>query len=205
MSSRDEILKRLQQQQPAEIAAPAEFTAGITYEDPAAQFATALEAVGGRCESVASPDQATAILESIPEYAAAETICSLVPGIGRSTFDLSSITDPHDLQDVDFAILPGELAVAENGAVWVTTSDACHRIMHFLGQHLALVVPRNRILSNLHEAYSQIAVGSTPFATWISGPSKTADIEQSLVKGAHGARSLTVFLLDELHSGDSSL
>jgi L-lactate dehydrogenase complex protein LldG len=41
------------------------------------------------------------------------------------------------------------------------------------------------------------SAGSYGFATFIAGPSKTADIEQSLVLGAHGPRSLIVFLIDE--------
>ena len=197
MTSRTNILDRLRQSQPPEVSAPPEFSEGVVYDDPIGQFAAVLESVGGRCESPSSPAEAAAILESIPEYTSATKTCSLVPEIGRSTFVVEEVDDPHDLRDVDFAVLPGEWAVAENGAVWVTASDVRHRTLYFLVQHLALVVPRGCVLSNLHEAYREIDVERTPFATWISGPSKTADIEQSLVKGAHGARSLTVFLLDE--------
>ena len=46
-------------------------------------------------------------------------------------------------------------------------------------------------------ARSPISAAPYGFATFIAGPSKTADIEQSLVLGAHGPISLTVFLLDE--------
>jgi L-lactate dehydrogenase complex protein LldG len=152
--------------------------------------------VGGRCE-VCSTHQAAAILEAIPAYAQAKKRCSLVDRVGDSSFDVSAVGDPHELEDVEFAVLPGEMAVAENAAVWVTTDDVRVRTLYFLTQHLALVVPRRRVVSNLHEAYEQIEVGGNPFATWISGPSKTADIEQSLVKGAHGARTLLVLLLEE--------
>jgi L-lactate dehydrogenase complex protein LldG len=59
------------------------------------------------------------------------------------------------------------------------------------------------MVADMHEAYTQIAkleetgAGEYGFGTFIAGPSKTADIEQSLVLGAHGPRSLIVFLLDE--------
>jgi L-lactate dehydrogenase complex protein LldG len=196
MTSRTQILNEVRRHA-ADLEHPGSFAQGIVYDDPVRQFAATLEAVGGRCECVASPLEANAILESISAYADATRRHSFAEGIGRSSFDLSAVGDPHDLQDVDFAVLPGEMAVAENAAVWVTTGDVLTRTLYFLTQHLALVVPRSRVVSNLHQAYEQITVGDSPFATWISGPSKTADIEQSLVKGAHGARTLLVLLLDQ--------
>lgn len=58
----------------------------------------------------------------------------------------------------------------------------------------------------MHAAYDRIAAleaaAAYGFSTFIAGPSKTADIEQSLVLGAHGPISLTVFLLDE-HLSDA--
>jgi L-lactate dehydrogenase complex protein LldG len=196
MTSRNEILNEIRRHA-ADIEHPGPFTIGIVYDDPVTQFAETLAAVGGRCEKVSSTDEATALLEAIPEYANAAKRCTLLEGIGDSSFELSAVDDPHNLEDVDFAVLPGRVAVAENAAVWVETDDVRTRTLYFLTQHLALVVPRGRVLSNLHQAYEQIEVGVNPFATWISGPSKTADIEQSLVKGAHGARTLLVLLLDE--------
>jgi L-lactate dehydrogenase complex protein LldG len=46
----------------------------------------------------------------------------------------------------------------------------------------------------MHEAYEQIGNSDYGFGTFIAGPSKTADIEQSLVLGAHGAMTMTVFI-----------
>jgi L-lactate dehydrogenase complex protein LldG len=44
----------------------------------------------------------------------------------------------------------------------------------------------------MHAAYEELGKVKSSFGLFLSGPSKTADIEQSLVIGAHGARSLTV-------------
>src|SRR5262249_25432909 len=101
----------------------------------------------------------------------------------------------HALADVDFAILPAHFGVAENGAVWVTDAGVKHRAVYFLTQHLALVLPADQMVDNMHQAYERLAFAGPGFRAFISGPSKTADIEQSLVIGAHGPRSLTVFAL----------
>lgn len=202
MSSKSTILESIRRRQPPPMDHPTLDRDWIRYPDPAAQFAEVLTSVGGRCEAVANLAELNARLEEIPAYREARTICSLVPGAGRSTLDAAAVDDPHQLEHVDFAILRGELAVAENAAVWVSDSGLRHRVLYFLPQHLALVVPAGEVVDNLHQAYRRLERLSSPregenrwFGTFISGPSKTADIEQSLVIGAHGARSLTVFLL----------
>ena len=87
-------------------------------------------------------------------------------------------------------------AVAENAAVWVAGSWlGRQRAIFVIAQHLVLVVPADRIVHNMHEAYAKIRFRGLGFGVFISGPSKTADIEQSLVIGAHGARSCTVCLV----------
>ena len=122
---------------------------------------------------------------------------STVEGLGLPTVNLDEIDDPHNVENVDFAVLAGEFAVAENGSVWVTDEGLKHRVLHFITQHLALIVPARNVVNNMHEAYQQLSFEGRRFGTFISGPSKTADIEQSLVIGAHGPRSHVVFLVDD--------
>ena len=164
------------------------------YDDPLAQFCQVVEAVGGRSVVLDSPDAVDAELEKIPAYAEARRVCSLVPGVRKANVELDAVEDPHDLEDVDFFIAPGRFGVAENGAIWLADPSLRHRVLYFITQHLVLVVPAAQIVSNLHEAYERLAFSEPGFGLFLSGPSKTADIEQSLVLGAHGARSLTVFL-----------
>jgi L-lactate dehydrogenase complex protein LldG len=195
MSSRNAILSKLRlQARPSDLP---QIAAGINYVDPLAQFAESLKGVGGRCVVVPYHAAAHAELETLEPYANGAKRCSLVPGVGETNFDLAAVTDPHDLKDVDYVVLPGKLAVAENGAVWVDGEGIPHRVLYFLTQHLALVVPAASLVHNLHEAYARLPIGNSPFGTFVSGPSKTADIEQALVIGAHGARSLTVFLVEQ--------
>ena len=168
-----------------------------TFDDPFARFCEVLATVGGECHRVSSLTEVNDHLQAMEQWVNGKTRISAVEGVGDSTVDLAAIDDPHELENVDFGVLHGHFGVAENAAIWVTDDTIKHRVLYFIPQHIAIVLKGSQIVHNMHEAYSRISVGSHAFAGFISGPSKTADIEQSLVIGAHGARSLTVFAVDE--------
>lgn len=196
MSSRDEILSAIRKRLPESASLPDLAGPWIQYPDPIAQFASVLEMIGGRCVRVPSLAAINAELDSLPAYAAAKQTVSTVPGVGTSTVDLNAVVDPHVLEDIDFAILPGQFGVAENAAVWVNEAAVKHRVIYFLCQHLSLVIRAGDVLHNMHEAYERLTFEGPRFGGFIAGPSKTADIEQSLVIGAHGPRSMTIFVVD---------
>lgn len=198
MSSRDQILQSIRSHAISSEPLPELSSGGVHYDDPIAKFGEVLAMVGGRSVHVATLAEAQQALSEIPAYQAAKLRVTACPGVGETNFDAAAVTDPHDFDAVDFAVLPGLVACAENAAVWVTDEQVLHRVLFFLTQHLALVVPSRSLVHNLGQAYPRINVEASRFSAWISGPSKTADIEQSLVIGAHGPRSLTVFLVDEL-------
>ena len=195
MSSRDAILAAVRQHLPQSSPLPDLDGPWIQYPDPFAQFASVLEMIGGRCVRVASEAEIGRELTALPQFNSAKQIMSLVPGAIAGTVSMDQIHDPHDLANIDFAILPGEIAVAENAAVWVNEKNVRHRVIYFLCQHLSLVVRASDLVHNLHEAYERLSVATSPYGGFIAGPSKTADIEQSLVIGAHGPRSMTVFIV----------
>lgn len=101
------------------------------------------------------------------------------------------------LADVDLAVLQGKFGVAENGAIWITENELGIRASAFITQYLILAVNKKDIVANMHKAYEITEHEDYGFGTFIAGPSKTADIEQALVIGAHGARGLVVFLMDK--------
>ncbi len=198
-SSRDMILRKIRSALPQSSPLPdlMAVTNWQTFDDPIEQFSAVLKFVGGQAVQVKDLAAADAHLRMQKHWMDAKIRCSVVTGVGNSTINLDAIDDPHELENVDFAVLRGHFAVAENAAIWVTDDTVRHRVLYFIPQHIAIVVPANQVVNNLHEAYARITVGQHAFAGFISGPSKTADIEQSLVIGAHGARSLLVYLVDE--------
>ncbi len=105
-------------------------------------------------------------------------------------------TDPGPVlpDSVDLAIIEGIFGVAENGAVWVDPQERYARSLLTLATHIVLVVPADGLVATMHEAYARIDFARLSYALFLSGPSKTADIEQSLVIGAHGAMRMTVLL-----------
>lgn len=155
-----------------------------------AHFNQTLQGVGGRhIELQPGENLAARLSELFPE---ARQVASSLPHEIPPTVDAKALPDPHDLRDIDLAVLPGEFAIAENAAIWISEKAMMHRALPFITQHLVLVVKRSELVWNLHQAYERLEIERPGFGLFLSGPSKTADIEQSLVIGAHGARSLTV-------------
>ena len=109
---------------------------------------------------------------------------------GRRRYDKT--LDGLSLAEIEVLEIDGEFGVAENGAIWLSEEALPHRVAPFICQHLVINV--KKIVPHMHAAYEELGKVNSGFGLFLSGPSKTADIEQSLVIGAHGARSLTVVI-----------
>ena len=95
--------------------------------------------------------------------------------------------------NTEVIVVRGRFAVAENGAVYVDAADLAQRADIVRAEHLVLTVSREAIVPTMHEAVSLMPRDSA-CGWFLSGPSKTADIEQALVIGAQGARTLHVLI-----------
>ena len=196
-SSKEAILSAIRDNKPESKPLPNLDQDWQQFENPIEHFCDVLKTVGGIAHQVKNLEQAQQILMQSELFTQASKISSQVTGIDVSTFDLSAVEDPHELEDLDLEILPGSFGVAENGAIWIDGNVMKHRVSLFIAQHLMITIPRNQIVHNLHQGYQKLTLGQRQFGVFVSGPSKTADIEQSLVIGAHGARSLTVFIIED--------
>jgi len=196
MSSRDKILTTVKGNQPEQRALPALIPpVDAAPNDPSKQFVEVLEAIGGRAFIVSGWQRIGTILKE--EYAHGVRIvtsCDALAGIAEVA---AHFADAHTLDNVELAVLEARFGVAENGACWITEDRMIERALPFIAQNLALVIHKKDVVATMHAAYERIGDADYGFGTFIAGPSKTADIEQSLVLGAHGPRSMTVFLVDE--------
>jgi len=195
MSSRDAILRVLRRAAPPPRPLPEE-PAAITWPDPVAQFLETANGIGAPAARVPDLAALDGAIQGLEAWRKARKTVSLVQGAGRSSFDVATAKDPHELEGIDVAVVPGELGVAENGAVWIPGKLlGPHRAIFVIPQHLVLVVPAGAIVNNMQEAYARMTIERPGFGAWVAGPSKTADIEQALVVGAHGPMTCTVFVL----------
>ena len=194
MSSRENILKAIASNQPSLVPLPIIVrSAVITYEDHFVQFKTVLESIGGTAELLSHIE----ILNNKVRLDKANTTVIIDTITGETSDDENNIAgSAFELEKVERAYIRGTVAVAENGAVWVYESQMKNRLLPFICQHLVLVVNKKDIVATMHDAYDKIKPKSEGFGVFIAGPSKTADIEQSLVIGAHGARSTKVYVVE---------
>lgn len=191
MGSREAILNKVKAAQPALLPLP-EIQHRKQEIDSVKGFQMVLESIGGKVVFLTEG-------ESIPEKAAslfpsAKRIVSSIASVEQYFFAQYKDIVHRSLQDVDVAIIEAQFAVAENGAIWVTEEDLKIRVLPFICEHLVAVVAAKNIVPTMHQAYEKIGSADYGFGAFIAGPSKTADIEQSLVLGAHGPKSMTVFI-----------
>ena len=164
----------------------------IHFEDLIVQFKTVLESIGGIAIEV---NDLNVIKGSISkEQSEGHYIINTVATLGEVPENLAALIAP-DLASVHKVYIQGTLGVAENGAIWLYEHHIINRLLPFICQHLVLILHKKDLVSTLHEAYQHIHIARDGYGVFLAGPSKTADIEQSLVIGAHGARSLVVYLV----------
>ena len=187
MTSKEKILKNIKDNNIVKnVKLPSYENFGIKFDNKFETFSTMIESVGGKALLIEKDKLDETIKALYPEE---KQIASNVDFCSLGNFDANSYDDAHDLKDIDLAIVKGNFAVAENGAIWMKNQNNRHRALYFIAQNIVIVIDEKEILNNMHEAYEKISFEDKGYGVFISGPSKTADIEQSLVIGAHGPKS----------------
>lgn len=195
MSSKALILEKIKQNQPSTISELPNLTfLGLDTFDIFETYKTVLRNIGGDFVEVKDYND---VIEFVKKnYDVEKRMITTLPELAELAKTDWLNDDPHTLENVELTLIKAHFGVAENSALWVTDGILGQRVAPFITQYLAIIVNKNDILATMHQAYDRIGGQEYGFGTFIAGPSKTADIEQSLVLGAHGARGLIVFLMD---------
>ena len=162
----------------------------VKYDDAVGRFMECVSFVGGKAVTLKEGEDINTLINSI--YPDAKLKASALEYI-EADLNPDIIVKAEDLNGVDVGIVEGRLAVAENGCVWVPQTMK-ERAVCFISEYLVMIVNREDIVNNMHEAYSRIEMSDYGYGCFISGPSKTADIAQALVMGAQAARGVTVII-----------
>ena len=195
MSSKEDILKKYRSNIREQFDMPdLNDIQAVTYPDPLLQFINMTKSVGGNAIEVEEwRDVNKLIRELFPD---AVEIASNLPEITIATRNPDEVDGASDLNGTDVGIIRGEFGVAENACVWIP-QQMKEKAVCFISENLVILLSKSQIVNNMHEAYRRIKFNDYGYGTFISGPSKTADIAQVLVMGAQAARSATVLLIDE--------
>ncbi|MDM1361393.1 LUD domain-containing protein [Myroides marinus] len=191
MSSKDYILNNIRRNTRQVFDKPQMDLNAIRFDDQLAQFIEISKAVGGDAVVLKEGEDINQVIRSL--YPDAKEIASTVKGITLTTLNPDEVNSPKELDAVDLAIVEGSFGVCENGCIWLP-QQIKHKALYFITQYLVIVLDRSKLVNNMHEGYKLISPSEKGFGVYISGPSKTADIEQALVVGAHGPKGLTVIL-----------
>ena len=195
MNSREKILGAISINKPSLIELPVidiKSTSSLSV-DWVDEFIKTLESIGGKVVQLSSIDLIK--LEIQQAKLRGEYIVNTLPILGEVNNEINPTMEAGLLESIDRAYIEGSIGVAENGSVWLYEHQIKNRLLPFICQHLVICLNINKIVPNMHEAYQQVDVAKEGYGVFLAGPSKTADIEQSLVIGAHGARSLLVYLI----------
>ena len=150
--------------------------------------------VGGQVIEVDPGRDINTLIQGL--YPEAKEIASNLPEVTIATRNPDTVGRARDLNGTDVGIIRGMFGVAENGCIWIP-QQMKEKAVCFISENLVILLPKSQIVNNMHEAYQRIEFNDYGYGTFISGPSKTADIAQVLVMGAQAARSVTILLLPE--------
>ena len=205
MASKEDILKKYRANVREQFDMPdLSDIQGITYPDPLLQFMNMTKSVGGNAIEVEKGRDINELIREL--YPDAKEIASNLPEITIATRNPDEVGRARDLNGTDVGVIRGMFGVAENACVWIP-QQMKEKAVCFISENLVILLDKSQIVNNMHEAYRRLTERDPKsgldmfdqygYGTFISGPSKTADIAQVLVMGAQAARSATVLLLDE--------
>ena len=191
MSSKQDILTKIRQHTGTRYEMPEITLTPISFTDPIGSFADVLTKAGGKAIELQAGEDVNDII--CREFPQAQRIASNLPEITCATFNPDEVDDPRALNGTDVAVVRGAYGVVENGAVWLP-KQVRHKGLYFISNALVILLDKTQLVDHMHAAYARNVKQAYDYGVFMSGPSKTADIEQALVFGAHGPIQVLVIL-----------
>lgn len=202
MSSREDILQSIRSNTQMRYEKP-DYTSleveAVTYSNLVEHFSEMVDMVGGKAFLLGDLKIDDVVTRQYSPRRVASTMTEVEVGgvmqkLNCVTFNPDEVASTAELDGTDVAIVKGCIGVCENGAVWIQ-QDLEQRVIYFMAEALVILLDHRDLVNNMHEAYKRIDTGEYGYGIFISGPSKTADIEQALVLGAHGACDVMVLII----------
>lgn len=202
MSSREDILQSIRSNTQMRYEKP-DYTSleveAVTYSNLVEHFSEMGDMVGGKAFLLGDLKIDDVVTRRYSPRRVASTMTEVEVGgvmqkLNCVTFNPDEVASTAELDGTDVAIVKGCIGVCENGAVWIQ-QDLEQRAIYFMAEALVILLDHRDLVNNMHEAYKRIDTGEYGYGVFISGPSKTADIEQALVLGAHGACDVMVLII----------
>ncbi len=181
------------------------------------QFASEMEGVGGTVRHLASMDEVCGYLDALSPGPGQSTIivtsrlAERAPALARWVAErapgavLDGDPDGDDarrarLLAADVGVTGSEYAIADTGTLVLVAGVERHRLLSLLPPVHVCVLYRDRIVANLPELLGRLREEPQPAdlplsITFITGPSRSADIELTLARGVHGPREVHVLIL----------
>lgn len=191
MTGKEIILERIRQNKPREKPLPESFSKGrviLTSDQLIVRFSKNLEKAGAELVECENEEEINNLLTANFE----DNLIDLRNPETKTNYAIA--VSKEELGKTQALVIEGQFGVAENGAIWIDETNFPDRLLPFITEKLVVILNRGNIVSDMREAYRKVNLTNTGFGVFISGPSKTADIEQSLVYGAHGAKTMSILI-----------
>jgi L-lactate dehydrogenase complex protein LldG len=146
------------------------------------RFKESVESVAGHC--VITTDVADVLSRIIADLNAQRVASSDDP------------PNAHDIFSYDVGVSTAQAAIAETGTLVLDSASERHRLVSLVPPVHIAVVNASAIVETLSDALTLLQKGKeiSPAITFITGPSRTADIELTLTIGVHGPQELYVIV-----------
>lgn len=169
-------------------------------EDLVSRFAEKLSVGGGTFERVGAKGEAAIAIRGFLEAAGLPGKVRVAPALSEIAWgDGLDIGYGNTRGDDLVSVTPAFCAVAETGSVVLLSSESSPTSLNFLPDVHIVIVASDQLVSHIEDVWTRLrALADVPrTVNFVTGPSKTADVEQTLQIGAHGPRRLHVIFADE--------